>query len=275
MRKKKTMNELNEALQGLKVAQDLHQQFKEHLAKAQSSNAAISTATTAEDTTTSGKPAPVWSAPSKTLENQMRKVFRLLGSDDSSSEEGRRVATLVNDAQSGRVQKRQLMMAASVKTYEGERKKRMADTQRQLAEQRSYHLRRVDQKVARLPGEFEDPEDEMVRILELVSETTTKSQDAPTTAAPAKRPAFPGGLQLPIVHSAKKLQAMQAQKEAEAAKEAEDYVTFFYVLDDDSPIAELGEFDAVQYVFDFHQISSSAAIFVHLTLTSYLAPTTL
>lgn len=249
MRKKKTMQELNDALQGLQVAQELHQQFKDHLAKTQQPNAPQPISVATEESKSTDKPAPVWSAPSKTLENQMRKVFRLLGSDDSSSEEGRRVATLVNDAQSGRVQKRQLMMAASAKTYEGERKKRMADNQRQIAEQRFYHLRRVDQKVARLPGEFEDPDDEMVRILELVSETKTISKDATTAPAPQKKPTLPGGLQLPVVHSAKKLQAAQAQKEADVAKEAEEYVTFIYVLDDDSPITELGEFDSVQYVF--------------------------
>lgn len=249
-RKKKTMQELTDALQGMKVAQDLHQQFKDHLVQTQTTEGdktAISAATATSKAT--GPPA-TWSAPSKTIENQMRKVFRLLGSDDSKSEEGRRVATLVNDAQSGRVRKRDLILAVNGKTYESERKKRMAEAQRIISEKRSFHLRRVEQVVARLPGEYADPEDEMVRMLELFSNEKETVPDASKAVTPQKKSA-PGALQLPVVHSAKKLKEQQLQKEADEAKEASEFVTFFYVLDDDAPLAELGEFDAVQYVSHF------------------------
>ena len=247
IRKKKTMEELTEALQGLKVAQEMHAQFEEHLRKTQQPVAPqpISTATSIPSDAV--LPPPTWSAPSKTLENQMRKVFRLIGSDDSKSEEGRRVSTLVNDVQSGKAQKRDLLLAVS-KTYESERKNRMAETRKQLAETRSYHLRRIQQQVARLPGEYEDPDDEMVRMLELVSEENALKQAAPSEPSPKKRPVPVGGLQLPVVHSSKKLKEMEEQRKAEAALEAAEYINFFYVLDDDSPLAELGEFDSVQYV---------------------------
>jgi len=243
------MQELNEALVSMKVAHELHRQFEEDMKQK-----APETTSNGESNTTVAHVAPpsVWSAPSKVLENKMRKLFRLIGTDDASSAHNGLASTLVNDAQSGRVHTRDIINALSARSYDKERKARAEEVRRRVAETRSFHLRRVIQPVAQVPGEpVSTEDDELCRILELVHEEDVRREREAENPVPRVTPtrlAATGGLQLPVVHSAKKLKELDAIRIAEAEKEAGEFVTAFYVLDEESGLADIGEFTTVQYV---------------------------
>lgn len=242
------MQALTDALAGMKVAHELHEQFE-----SETKQKSVETTAKGETSVSSASvaPASVWSAPSKTLENQMRKLFRLIGTDDRSSADGEHVATLVNDAQSGKAQSRDIINALSVRSYEKERKARAEEVRRKVAETRSFHLRRVVQPAASVPGEpVPTEDDELCRILELVSEEDAAREKAalePVAPIAPTQLAAAGGLRLPVVHSAKKLKELEAKRAMEVEQEAE-FVTAFYVLDEESGLNDVGEFQPVQYV---------------------------
>jgi hypothetical protein len=249
IRKKKTMKALTEALQGMKVAKDLRSQFEDHLKSREPFTTSVQQEEAPSDTNPPAVPPPIWSAPSKTLENQMRKLFRLIGTDDTSLPEGGRVSNLVNDVKSGKARHRDIINAISSRSYEKERKARAEEVQQKINETRSFHLLRVRQPVAAMPGEpVNDEDDEMCRILELVShEKTNTNSEATATPSTSKRP-IAGGIQLPIVHSARKLKEMEAQQAVAAAVEESEFVTLYYVLDEGTALDAIGEFNSVQYV---------------------------
>jgi hypothetical protein len=234
VRKKRTMKALSEALQGLKMAEELHTQFQAHLKSTTVIEPSTSQAVPSSSDEKPVVPPPIWSAPSKTLEKQMRKVFRLIGSDHDSK-------TLINDVQSGRAGQRDILHAISKRTYDKERKARAEAFHKKISDQRSYHLMRVQQEIQRLPNEPVDNDEGMCRIIELVS----KDKDE-IVATPVK-PARPSdGAQLPVVYSARKLKQMEQQRLAAKAAEKSDFETVYYVLDDEAPLADLGEFNPVQ-----------------------------
>lgn len=235
-RKKKTMKELTDALKELKVADELHQQFQAHLKAQQPSKANNEIDKTQENGPKTTVPPTVWSLPSKTLEKEMRKVFRLIGTDEDSK-------TLLNDVQSGRAKQRDIINAISKKSFEQERKARIAEFRKNLADQRSYHLLRVQQEVQRRPDEPVDDDEGMCRILELVSKDKSEKTEKP---APSKQSQV--GIQLPIVHSARKLKEMEQQRLAAEAADKDEYVTSYYVLDEYTQLEEIGDFTPLQYV---------------------------
>lgn len=248
------MQALTEALASMKVAHELREQFESEM-----KTKAAQTTTQSESSISSATipPPSVWSAPSKTLENKMRKLFRLIGTDDSSSADSAHVATIVNDAQSGRAHKRDIINALSVRSYEKERKARAEEVRRKVAETRSFHLRRVVQPVAVAPGEpIPTEDDELCRILELVSEEDAARERASEPKEPTAptQIAATGGLRLPVVHSARKLKEIEAQRALEAEKEVQEFVTAFYVLDEEAGLGEIGEFNTVQYVSNLEDL---------------------
>lgn len=250
-RKKKVMQELTDAMQGMTMAQELHKQYEEHVKNTTASKATKQGEEAPSNEDKSGLPPLPWALPSKSLESKMRKVFRLIGSDDASKPEGDHVATVLNDAQSGKMQRRDILQSLKPRTYEDGLRKRTEEAQKRVVQTRLGHLRRLQQEVVRVPGEAIDEDDELCRMLELVSdeyETNAKSEESSSKPVTPHKAASLGGLQLPIVHSAKKLKEMKEQEAIRAAQDAAEFVHHFYVLDDGASLNDLEAFDSVQYV---------------------------
>jgi hypothetical protein len=249
------MQELTEALKGMKVAEELHEQFKAHLK--QQSESKTSSSTSADTSTTSkpGLPESTWSAPSKSLESSMRKIFRLIGTDDASLPDGKRISALVSDLQSGRAQRKDIVKSMkSSKSYENSKQARVDEAKARLESQRSYHLRRVSNVLE--PSQFDDKtnnladeEEDLCKVLELVSKTKELPRPSPAQHSDPSIGArvVPGGLKLPVVLSSRQVKE-NAEKKAAAAMGESEFVTSYYILEDgEDSFSDIADYQNIQY----------------------------
>lgn len=239
------MQELTEALHSMNVAAELHMQFQEHLKQQQQQQPGASAApSTSGPQEKPGLPPPVWSAPSKTVERQMRKLFRLIGSDDGSRTGSQTISTLVNELQSGKAQKKDLLKTASARSYDQERKARGMESKGRAEALRAFHLRRVP-----IPQNAQDDsvDDEPCKMLELVVAEEDMGQERTTMVENRYVRQIPSGVKLPVVKSSRKIKE-QAELKAQGMDYDPEYVTAYYVLDDETQLESLQDFQSVVYV---------------------------
>lgn len=247
------MQELSETLQGLKVAQELHQQFEEHLRQQRALHGTENEGSINNVQNKSTLPDPVWSAPSKTLENKIRRVFRLIGTDDAMHPEGDQIATLVRDVQSGRANRRDIQNILSKRSYDEERKSRTDETMEKNRETRSYHLRRVRSQINNGIDERNN-DDEPFKMLELIrTGESALTNQSPNVSSIGARAVASGGIKLPVVYSAKKLKEEREALVMEATLGA-DSVTSYYILDEDAVPSQLDNFQAIKYEYSVFSI---------------------